>query len=110
MKIMDHTAPYIKQRLASNFYSCLSPPPCQVEEHKPDRTDVAPDNAKRQAVLSDTNDIAPVAETRSRNKIAAKWTKRLEQQQAKGILANTVDAMIHQSKRQYIIGRNYAKE
>jgi hypothetical protein len=30
----------------------------------------------------------------------------LEQQQAKGILANTVDSMIHQSKRQYIIGVN----
>jgi hypothetical protein len=87
-----------------NFYSCLSPPPCQVKEHEPDRTDVAPDNAKRQAVLSDTNNIAPIAEARSRNKIAAKWTKRLEQQQAKGILAHTVDSMNHQSKRQYIIG------
>ncbi len=104
MKIMDHAALNIKQRLASSFYSHLSPPPCQVKEHKPNRTNVAPDNAKCQAVLSDTNDIAPVAEARSRNKIAAKWTKRLEQQQAKGILANTVDSMIHQSKRHYIIG------
>jgi hypothetical protein len=104
MKIMDHTALNIKQMLTSNFHSCLSPPPCQVEEHEPDRTDVAPDNAKRQALLSDTNDIAPVAEAHSQNKITAKWTKRLEQQQAKGILANTVDSMIHQSKWQYIIG------
>jgi hypothetical protein len=72
MKIMDHAALNIKQRLASNFYSCLSPPPYQVEEHKPNRTDVAPDNAKRQAVLSDTNDITPIAEAHSRNKIAAK--------------------------------------
>jgi hypothetical protein len=72
MKIMDHTALNIKQRLASIFYSCLSPPLCQVEEHKPDRTNIAPDNAKRQAELSDTNDIAPVAEARSQNKIAAK--------------------------------------
>ncbi len=79
MKIMDHTALNIKQRLASIFYSCLSPPPCQVEEHEPDRNDVAPDNAKHQAVLSDTNDIAPIAEARSQNKIVAKWTKRLEQ-------------------------------
>jgi hypothetical protein len=104
MKIMDHTALNIKQRLASNSYFCLSPPPCQVEEHEPNRTNVAPDNAKRQAVLSDTVEVAPVAEAHSRNKIVAKWTKRLEQQQAKGILANTVDSMIQQSKWQYIIG------
>jgi hypothetical protein len=95
MKIMDHAALNIKQRLASNFYSCLSPPPFQVEEHKPDRTNVAPDNAKRQAVLSDTINVAPIAEAHSQNKIMAKWTKRLEQQHAKGILANTVDSMIH---------------
>jgi hypothetical protein len=104
MKIMDHSALNTKQRLASIFYSCLSLPPCQVEEHKADRTNVAPDNTKRQAVLSDTIDVAPIAEARSQNKIAAKWTKRLEQQQAKGILANTVDSMIHQSTRQYIFG------
>ena len=100
MKIMGHTAPNIKQRLASNFYSCLSPLPCQVKEHEPNRTNVAPDNAKHQAVLSDTHDIAPIAEACSQNKIAAKWTKRLEQQQAKGMLAITVDSMIYQSKWQ----------
>jgi hypothetical protein len=65
MKIMDHAALNINQRLASNFYFCLSPLPCQVEEHKPDRTNVALDNSKRQAVLSDTIDIAPVVEARS---------------------------------------------
>jgi hypothetical protein len=91
MKIMDHAALNIKQRLASNFYSCLSPLPCQVKEHEPDGTNVAPDNAKRQAVLSDTINVAPIAEACSRNKIAAKWTKRLEKRQAKGILANTID-------------------
>jgi hypothetical protein len=106
MKIMDHAALNIKQRLASNFYSCLSPPPCQVQEHKPNRTNIAPDNAKCQAVLNDTINITLVAEARSQNKIAAKWTKRLEQQQAKGIPANTVNSMIHQLKWQYIIGVN----
>ncbi len=104
MKIMDHAALNIKQRLASNFYSCLSPLLCQVEEHEPDRTNIVSDNVKCQAVLSDTINIAPVAKARSQNKIATKWTKRLEQRQAKRILANTVDSMIHQSKWQYIIG------
>jgi hypothetical protein len=42
MKIMDHAAQNIKQRLASNFYSCLSPPPCQDKEHEPDRTNNVP--------------------------------------------------------------------
>jgi hypothetical protein len=72
MKIMDHAAPNIKQKFASNFYSWLSQPPCQVKEHEPDRTKVAPDNAKHQAVLSDTINVAPIAEARSQNKIAAK--------------------------------------
>jgi hypothetical protein len=105
MKIMDHAA-LRKQRLASNFYSCLSPPPCQVKEHKLNRINVAPDNFKRQAVLSDTINFAPITKACSQNKIAAKWTKRLEQQQAKGMLAITVDSMIYQSKQQYIIGVN----
>jgi hypothetical protein len=93
-----------RAEVSIKFYSCLSLPSCQVEEHEPNRTNVAQDNTKCQAVLSDTIDVAPVAEAHSQNKIAAKWTKRLEQRRAKGILANTVDSMIHQSKQQYIIG------
>jgi hypothetical protein len=64
----------IKQSLASNFYSCLSPPPCQVNEHEPDDRSVTPHNnhVKKKVEFSDHIDIQP---TSTGNKIAQQWAR-----------------------------------
>jgi hypothetical protein len=47
IKINNDTALHkIKQCLSSNFYSCLSPPPCQVKEHKPECCVTSSDTSK----------------------------------------------------------------
>jgi hypothetical protein len=79
----------IKQSLLSNFYSCLSPPPCQVEEHEPNDPLVVPSSNKPQVTSSDTSDISPTIPAITLNSIAAKWRKKIKQRC---------------TKRQYIIG------
>jgi hypothetical protein len=81
----------IKQSLSSNFYSCLSPLPCQVKEHKPDDPPVIPSSNKSQVTSSDTSDISPTIPAITLNSIASKWWKKI-----KG----------RHTKRQYIIGIN----
>jgi hypothetical protein len=51
----------IKQSLASNFYSCLSPPMCQVKEHKPNDRSAVPHNnhVKKKEEFSNRIDIQP---------------------------------------------------
>jgi hypothetical protein len=79
----------IKQSLLSNFYSCLSPPQCQVKEHEPDDPPVVPSSNKPQVTSSDTSDISPTIPAITLNKIAARWRKKIKR---------------HCTKRQYIIG------
>jgi hypothetical protein len=77
----------IKQRLSTNFYSCLSPPLCQVVEHEP----------KRRVTFCESK-VTPVEETSSQNKIADKWKRKLERRQRKGIMAITVETTIPQAE------------
>jgi hypothetical protein len=79
----------IKQSLLSNFYSCLSPLPCQVEEHKPDDPPVVPSSNKPQVTSSDISDISPTIPAITLNSIASKWWKKIKQRC---------------TKQQYIIG------
>ncbi len=81
----------IKQSLLSNFYSCLSPPPCQVKEHKPDNPPVVPSSSKPQVTSSDTSNISLTIPAITLNRIAAKWRKKIKQ---------------CCTKQQYIIGIN----
>jgi hypothetical protein len=50
--------------LASNYYACLSLPPCQVEEHKQTRTQVA---------FKTTIKISSSTPPETRNKIRIQW-------------------------------------
>jgi hypothetical protein len=79
----------IKQSLSSNFYYCLSPPPCQVEEHKPNDPSVVPSSNKPQVTSSDTSDISPTIPAITLYRIAARWWTKIKQRC---------------TKQQYIIG------
>jgi hypothetical protein len=63
----------------SNFYSCPSPPPCQVKEHKLNNPLVVPSSNKPQVTSSDTSDISPTIPAITLNRIAAKWRKKIKQ-------------------------------
>ncbi len=39
---VNSNAEFLKQSLATNYYACLSPPPCQVEEHEHTRNSTTP--------------------------------------------------------------------
>ncbi len=54
----------IKQSLSSNYYNCLSPPPCQVEEHELSTT------RKSTVKFKTTIDIAPTVPQEYANTIA----------------------------------------
>ncbi len=73
----------------SNFYSCPSPSPCQVKEHKPVSPLVVPSSNKPQVTSSDTSDISPTIPAITLNRIAAKWRKKIKRRC---------------TKQQYIIG------
>jgi hypothetical protein len=79
----------IRQSLLSDFSSYLSPPPCQVKEHKPDNPLVVPSSNKPQVTSSDTSDISPTIPAITLNRIAARWQKKIKQRC---------------TKQQYIIG------
>ncbi len=81
----------IKQSLSSNFYSCLSPLPCQVKEHEPDDPPVIPSSNKPQVTSSDTSNISPTIPATTLNRIAARWQTKIKQRC---------------TKQQYIIGVN----
>jgi len=59
-----------KQNLTSNFYAVLSPPPCQVEEQESPNCDFAV--SKRRVTFK----LPPSHPTK--NKIALRWTRRLQ--------------------------------
>jgi hypothetical protein len=61
----------IKQSLASNFYSILSPPPCQVEEQEPPDGNVTIERGK-----GNISFCLP-AEPQNNNKCTAKWARRM---------------------------------
>ncbi len=63
----------------SNVYSCLSPLPCQVEEHKPDDPPVVPSSNKPQVTFSGTSDISPTIPAITLNRIAVRWQKKTKQ-------------------------------
>jgi hypothetical protein len=79
----------IKQSLSSNFYSCLSPLPYQVKEHKPNDPPVIPSSNKPQVTSSDTSKLSPTIPAITLNRIAARWQTKIKQRC---------------TKRQYIIG------
>ncbi len=81
----------MKQSLSSNVHSCLSPLPCQVEEHKPDDPPVVPSSNKPQVTSSDTNNISPTIPAITLNRIASRWWTKIKQRC---------------TKQQYIIGIN----
>jgi hypothetical protein len=39
---VNSNAEFLQQSLATNYYTCLSPPPCQVKEHEHTRNSTAP--------------------------------------------------------------------
>ena len=39
---VNSNADFLKQSLATNYYACLSLPPCQVEEHEHTRNSTTP--------------------------------------------------------------------
>jgi hypothetical protein len=97
----------IKQSLASNFYSCLSPPPCQVKEHKPkDRSVILHNNhIKKKVEFSDHIDIQPTIPPATANKIAQQWARCINKQResrSPDTIANTTTNL--PQPRQYIIG------
>ena len=70
----------LKQKLASNFHSCLSPLPCQVEEHVHNITPTPPDDTPRvkfSTTINVSTDIPPT----TRNKIAERWKKKINRRQ-----------------------------
>jgi hypothetical protein len=87
----------IKQSLSSNFYSCLSPLPCQVEEHKPNNPPVAPSSNKPQVTSSNTSNISPTIPAITLNSIAAKWQKKIKQRCTKQQVAEENKATLHQA-------------
>jgi hypothetical protein len=81
----------IKQSLLSKFYSCLSPPPRQVEEHEPDNPPVVPSRNKPQVTSSDTSDISPIIPAITLNRIAARWRTKIKQRYTKQQYIISVD-------------------
>jgi hypothetical protein len=69
----------IKQSLLSNFYSCLSPPPRQVKEHKPNNPPVLPSSKKQQVNFSNTCNISSIIPAITRYKMAARWRMKIQQ-------------------------------
>ena len=61
---------------------CLSPPPCQVEEHVNCITPMPPDDVPR-VKFSTTIDVSPSIPPTTRNKIAERWKKKIQQHQTK---------------------------
>jgi hypothetical protein len=78
----------LTQGLLTNFYYCLSPPPCQVEEH---------DNNATPVPLSTTSASPPPLVTPLGNKIARKWLARLRRRHPPTTPG---------PPRQYIIGKD----
>ncbi len=97
----------IKQSLASIFYSCLSPPSCQVKEHEPDDLSVAPHNnhVKKKVEFSDHIDIQPTIPPATANKIAQQCACHISKRRefrSTNIIANIATNL--PQTRQYIIG------
>jgi hypothetical protein len=69
--------------LASNYYSCLSPPPCQVEEHKQET---------KQVTFKTTSEISDSAPAAARSKIKTRWDwivwKQRDKEQANSTVEN----------------------
>jgi hypothetical protein len=96
----------IKQSLASNYYACLSPPPCQVEEHenKPP--------PKPTGTFSPTIEVEPTVPTEITNRIAQRCARRLANRHA----ARQMRASTHENianayepptaTRRYVIGND----
>jgi hypothetical protein len=106
---MEHdTAAFFKTKhLASNFYSCLSPPSCQVEEHKPNDLFLVPHNnpVKKKVEFSDHIDIQPTIPPATANKITQRWVCRISKRQesrSTNTIANIATNL--PQTRQYIIG------
>jgi hypothetical protein len=66
----------IKQSLSSNFYSCLSLPTCQVEEREPS-------SARSERHVHFSNNISPTMTETTRNKIAARWERKIQARKQK---------------------------
>ena len=66
--------------LASNYYACLSPPPCQVEEHEHDT---------KQVKFKTTSEISPSTLAAERNKNRARWDRVVRKRREKEQCNNT---------------------
>jgi len=90
------------QNLSSNYYACLSPPPCQVEEHE---SNINPTTTYH----IDPETTIPLANA---NNIPRRWARKLSQrQQSCPDLANKIDTAanitdVAPSPRRYVIGNN----
>ncbi len=62
----------IKQSLASNFYSILSPPPCQVEEQATTDSNITIKQGKGGSTIH-----LPL-DHQNDNKIAARWARHIK--------------------------------
>jgi hypothetical protein len=88
------------QSLSSNYYACLSPLPCQVEEHDSNM------NPTTTSCIDPETTIPPV----KANKITLQWARKLSQrQQSCPDLANKIDTAanimdVAPSPRRYVIG------
>ncbi len=68
--------------LASNYYSCLSPPLCQVEEHK---------QLTKQVTFKTTIEISDSTPAAARSKIKTRWERIIQKQRDKEQGNNTVE-------------------
>ena len=66
--------------LASNYYACLSPPPCQVEEHEQET---------KQVTFKTTIEISASTPASTRNKIRARWDRIVQKRREKEQCNNT---------------------
>ena len=68
--------------LASNYYACLSPPLCQVEEHKQET---------KQVTFKTTIEISDSTPAAARSKIKTHWDRIVQKQREKEQGNNTVE-------------------
>ena len=68
--------------LASNYYPCLSPPPCQVKEHKQET---------KQVTFKTTSEISDSTPAAARSKIKTRWDRIVRKRREKEQCNNTVE-------------------
>ena len=82
----DDNIDCMNKTLASNYYACLSPPPCQVKEHEQNK------NTKR-VKFKTTIEVSPSTPAASQNKLKARWEQMIKKQREKDQTNNTSEVL-----------------